>query len=292
MVLVIVAGFATIRPSNQSMQKANHYALLVFPVLLILCSLILVQGVRQGTQRLKQTPAPPAPTVIQVNGRSILQYSQDYTIVLVGDSMTEKLGNGDELRTELKRYYPDKTVEILNYGFGSTNILSVPERLTNTTSYGRDFRPVTDVNFDLIIIESFGHNPLSTLPLEEGLRKQNDTLDGIVALLRVTNPKATIAFVATIAPNKDHYAEGKVDLAREERQKWAAERMAYIENHIRYATHKNIPTINVYEESLDRNRSGKLEYINDEDHMHPSPKGVQFISKIMAADIYKNNLLR
>ena len=58
-----------------------------------------------------------------------VKYPEDYTIVMVGDSMTETLGNSDEIRKFLKEYYPDKTFEVLNYGFGSTNILTLKTRL-------------------------------------------------------------------------------------------------------------------------------------------------------------------
>jgi len=49
------------------------------------------------------------------------------TIVFIGDSMTEYLGNFDELRKYLKHYYPDKKFLLLNYGFSSTNISGTPK---------------------------------------------------------------------------------------------------------------------------------------------------------------------
>ncbi len=51
------------------------------------------------------------------------QKAPDYTMVFLGDSMTENLGNFDELRGYLKDYYPDKNFLLLNYGFSSTNIV-------------------------------------------------------------------------------------------------------------------------------------------------------------------------
>ncbi len=96
---------------------------------------------------------------------------RDYTIVMIGDSMTERLGNFDELKASLKIYYPYINFLILNYGFGSTNILSVPDRLEKETNHGRIFQPILNIDANIIIIESFGHNPLSDLPLEEGLKK-------------------------------------------------------------------------------------------------------------------------
>ncbi|MDO8638846.1 MAG: hypothetical protein Q7R43_04680, partial [Candidatus Daviesbacteria bacterium] len=172
---------------------------------------------------------------IIINGRKKIKYPQDLTIVMIGDSMTERLGNSDEIRADLKKYNPNKSVEILNYGFGSTNILSVPERLEKDTFFQRTFRPILDIDFDLVLIESFGFNPLSQFSLEEGLKKQTDTLDQIISKIKAENPRAKIIFVATIAPSRYHYGENTVDLTPEKRMAWADERIAYIKNHIDFA---------------------------------------------------------
>lgn len=228
----------------------------------------------------------------EANGSHSLKvkYPQDLTMVLVGDSMTERLGNSDEIRADLKKYYPTKTVEVLNYGFGSTNILSVPDRLTKETMYTRIFRPILDIDFDMILIESFGHNPLSEMPLPDGLKKQDETLDQIVSLIKTSNPRAKIIFVATIAPNKKRYGEGTVDLSPEKRAEWANERIAYIKNHIEYANSHNLPLINIYEKSLGIDGDGNLNYIDSKGHIHPSPGGVYFISQEIADFIHNNNL--
>src|SRR3989344_1117515 len=71
-------------------------------------------------------------------------------IVFVGDSMTEYLGNFDELRGYLKNYFPTKKFFLLNYGFSSTSILSVQERLEKESSHsGRAFQAINDIPFDL-----------------------------------------------------------------------------------------------------------------------------------------------
>lgn len=231
------------------------------------------------------------PQQINVNGKVKVKYPQDHTIVLLGDSMTEKLGNSDELRSYLKKYYPQQTFEILNYGFGSTNILSAQERLEKETFHGRIFRPILDIDFDLILIESFGHNPLSELPLEEGLNKQTEALDKIVESIKNSNPKAKIVFVATIAPNKKLYAQGQVDLDPQKREQWANERTAYIQNHIAYAIAHQIPVINIYQDSLNKDQDGNLDYINSADYIHPSPNGVYFISEEIAKFIFENKII-
>lgn len=236
-----------------------------------------------------QNPQPPQK--ISINGRTKVKYPQDYTIVMLGDSMTEKLGNSDELRAYLKKYYPEKTFEVLNYGFGSTNILSAQERLEKETFHGRDFRPILDIDFNLILIESFGHNPLSDLSLDEGLKKQTEALDKIVETIKAANPNAKIVFVATISPNRENYARKQVELSDEKRAEWAGERIAYIKNHISYAENHKIPLINIYEKSLDDNKDGKLDYVSSDDFIHPSPNGVYFISEEIAEFISDNGIL-
>lgn len=214
------------------------------------------------------------------------------TIVFIGDSMTEYLGNFDELRAYLKNYYPTKNFLLLNYGFSSTNILSVQERLEkDSTHSGRIFQAINNIPFDLILIESFGHNPLSDYPLEEGLRLQKEALDKIVATITQKHPGSVIIFMATIAPNRERYAEGVVNLTTETRGKWAEERVAYIKNHIDYAKSHNIPIINIYEKSLDQNGTGNIDYINSNDFIHPSPTGVYFISEEIARFLYRKKFL-
>lgn len=232
----------------------------------------------------------PPPQNVNVEGKSKVKYPQDYTLVLVGDSMTEYLGNSTELKAYLQEYYPDKSFEVLNYGFGGTSILNLNERLTNTTFYQREFRPITDIDFDVILVESFGNNPLSQYPLEEGLRKQEVELKKAVETLRRENPKAKIVFIATIAPSKAHYARGSRDLSDEERKKWAEERLEYMLNHIKFAKENNIPLINILSESL-VDEDANLDYLSDKDYIHPSPNGVIFISQKIADFLFEEKIL-
>jgi len=214
------------------------------------------------------------------------------TVVFVGDSMTEYLGNFDELRGYLKNYYPEKKFLLLNYGFSSTNILSVQERLEkDSTHSGRIFQAINDIPFDLILIESFGHNPLSQYSLNDGLKKQQEALDKIVETISKKHRKSSIIFVSTIAPNKDYYGLGAVNLTPEQRQQWVSERIAYIKNHIQYANSHNILLINIYEKSLDDKGTGNIDYVSSNDFIHPSPTGVYFISEQIVKYLYENNRL-
>ena len=52
------------------------------------------------------------PTITNVLGKPKVKYPQDYTIVLLGDSMTETLGNSVELKQFLSAHYSGKTFEV------------------------------------------------------------------------------------------------------------------------------------------------------------------------------------
>lgn len=230
------------------------------------------------------------PKEVNVLGKQKVKYPQDYAIVMIGDSMTETLGNYTELKKYLSDYYK-KSFEILNYGFGATNILSVVDRITKETEHGRKFRPIADIDYDLVLVESFGQNPLSEYPMDEGLKKQEEELDKIVAILKTTNPRGKIVFVATISPNKVIFAKNQVDLTDEVRAEWVEERIAYIQNHIDYANSRSIPIINIFKDSLMENGDGNPDYISTTDYIHPSPTGIIFISKKIADFIYQNKIL-
>lgn len=221
-----------------------------------------------------------------------IKYPHDYTMVILGDSMTEVLGNTDELRGYLNEYYPDKTFEILNYGYGATSILSAKERLITTTHHGgRDYAPILDVDFDYLLIESFGHNPLSEFK-DEGLKKQNEILDDLMELLATTSGKEKVIFVGTIGTHKQDYAKSSRDLSGEIRKQWALERDSYIKNHLEYARAHGIPFIDIFTPSLDMFGDAKRYLIRNDDYLHPSPSGVLFISKKIAEFLVENQLIK
>lgn len=228
----------------------------------------------------------PSPSPSQIVLKQALP-ADAYTIILLGDSMTESLGpNTNKLREYLKVHYPNKVFGIYNLSEGSTNILTVQERLK---------RDVLNREFEVIIIESFGYNPLSGYPLQEGLKKQNEELDRIVSTIRTAKSKAKvnsiIVFLATIAPNKENYGKGAVDLTEEKREEWAEERSAYIKNHIEYAKTHDIPLINVYEKSLNSEGTGDVQYIEGATFIHPNEKGIDLISKEIADILFYHKIL-
>ena|SRR3989344_2013522 len=223
----------------------------------------------------------------------VTQSHEEYTVILTGDSMTNVLGpNAQMLNNYLEKLYPGNKFGIFNYGLGGTNILSLQDRLEDKTFViDHELEPILDREFEIIIIESFGHNPLSQFPLEEGKKKMNEALDKALTSITNSKPNANIIFLATIAPNKLHYAQNVVDLSPDTRWLWAEERIAYILNHIDYAKAHNIPVINVYEKTLETTNGGDLKYISQDDFIHPSDLGKDFISREIANYIWENNIL-
>lgn len=214
----------------------------------------------------------------------------DHQIVFLGDSMTEYLGNFEDLHRYLGESFPNKKFLLLNYGYSATNLLSALERIEKDTPHlGRAFQPINNIPYDLIFIESFGHNPLSEYSLGEGLKKQNEELDKIINSLTKVQPREKIIFIATIAPNKKMYAKNLVELSDSQREKWADERSSYIKNHIKYAQSHGFKILNIYEKSLNSKGDGELTLISPKDYIHPSKTGVSFISYEIANFLKENN---
>jgi lysophospholipase L1-like esterase len=243
------------------------------------------------------TPQPSVAEKFQTYIAPPLPEKREYSIVMVGDSMTYALGpHGGKFYEAINegRYKPlGKGILIDNYAAGSTNILSIQKAMTTKTTYwDATFEPLLSRQFDVILIESFGYNPLSQYGVTEGLKKQTETLDKTMQTIISTHPASRVVFVATIAPNKTKYAlpiNQNTTLA--ERTNMVEEREAYIKNHIAYAKEHNIPIINIYEKSLTLLGDGNLDYINPDDYIHPSAVGVEFIGEELAKYIFDNQII-
>ncbi|HUQ84869.1 MAG TPA: SGNH/GDSL hydrolase family protein [Candidatus Limnocylindrales bacterium] len=224
-----------------------------------------------------------------------IEKKREYTIVMIGDSMTHALGpHGGPFYEKLNALFKDNNHGILidNYAGPSTNILTLDKAMNTTTTFAEwTFEPLLSRQFDLILIESFGYNPLSQFGVENGIKRQNEELEKLMNTLIKTHPKSAIMFVATIAPNKANY--GKLANPNDPPEARAAqvdERISYIRNHIKYATEHNIPVINIFEKSLTAAGDGNLEYINPNDYIHPSAVGIEFISGELANFIYDSQI--
>lgn len=282
-------------------QKSILLPLILIPILIGATAAFLETIKKTETSKISIQNSPtPTPTKDEPFGTytpPTIPQKNVYTIFMVGDSMTEVLGpHGGKLNEFINTLYQstpgNQRIVIDNYAKGSTNLLGLQKAMTQKTTVGdKVLDPLLSRQFDVILIESFGYNPLSHLGNEEGLKKQTEILDELMKLLTTTHPDSVIIFVATIAPNKANYAEESAPgNTLTEREAQAIERMEYIKNHIAYAKKHNIPLIDIYTKSLAPGDDGDLAYINPDDHIHPSFKGVDFISHEIANYIYNNQI--
>lgn len=207
--------------------------------------------------------------------------------------MTDGLGpHPSQLSLIMNQRYPEKSFIIDNYSLGSRSVLMLSDLLSKPAVIdGKETEAAFDRQFDILVIESFGHNPLSQFPLEEGLQKQEEILDSVMQKIVAEHPETVIIFLATIAPSEKDYAKGTLDLPPELRIGYARERRAYIENFIAYAQDHGIPLVNVYAQSLNPDGSLKTQYVRSNDYIHPSQLGVDFIQDQLADFIITNNYL-
>lgn len=221
-----------------------------------------------------------------------------YKIVMVGDSMTAALGIyggklSEYLNTQYKSTPGHQRIIIDNYAIGSTNILDLHKQMTTKLTSGDvTLDPLISVQPDLILIESFGYNPLSQLSLDEGKKTQIQTLDETMKFLATTLPQTAIVFVSTIAPDKQTYGlNGNPGMSVADRTIEVEERMAYIKNHMAYASSHHIPLIDIFDASLTADGNGNITYINPNDHIHPSFAGTDFIDRLIANYIFTSKIL-
>lgn len=212
--------------------------------------------------------------------------------MMVGDSMVGSLGaNAQLLRQHLIEYFPNHEFVNYNYGFGSTNIETLPARLTQDTIYNNvNFPSILSQGFDLVIIESFAYNPLSQEVSGEGLNKHLRILEESIRQIIDNKPDSIIAIMTPIAPNKKLFAKSIYKLTTQERVLWVEERISYIKGVREFAMENHIPLIDVYEKSLTPDGDGNLKFINPDDYIHPSAEGVDLISKTIAEFIYNNKI--
>lgn len=216
-----------------------------------------------------------------------------YNIYLVGDSMTHAFGPRGGVFTEIiNKKLPGTFFEVSNYAQANQSILVFLDTMQKPFQADLDLvlPPVMEGDPDLIIIESFGYNPLSQFGRVEGLRKQEEVLMEVMLRLTQKYPDAHIMFLATIAPDKKTYAENISEITEEERWVLAEERIEYITNHMKFAQKYGIPIINAYEKSLDDQSDGDLKYINPDDNIHPSSEGLALIGRTMSDKIFEENI--
>ena len=120
-------------------------------------------------------------------------------------------------------------------------------------------------------------------------KKQNEELERSVRLILLEKPNVSLAFMTPIAPDPINFAKATINLSPEVRRSWVEERIAYIDNHRKFAQEKGIPVIDVYKASLQPDGEVDKSYISD-DSVHPSQKGIELMSKSIADYIFNNKI--
>jgi lysophospholipase L1-like esterase len=247
------------------------------------------------TKSLQISKITPTPAIIPFTTytKPVLEKSDRYDIYLVGDSMMSAFGPRGGLFNEIiSRAYPDTFFEISNYAEANQSMLLLPQRLKEPVQADHDLLLVLIIEGepDLIIIESFGYNPLSQFGTEEGLKEQEKVLTEVMMTLTNRFPNTVIMFLAAIAPDKKTYGKNVNSASADERWAQAEERIEYITNHIDYANKHNIPLSNAYEKSLDADGDGNTLYINPDDNIHPSAEGLSLMGTAMTEKIKEENI--
>ena len=288
---------------NTSNAKPKYIIFFLFLVLLAIGTFYVWKKQAASAPKKIQITAKNIPTQIIEPTKDIgvkythpkIEKKREYQIVMLGDSMTYALGpHAGPFYEDINALFKKDNHGILvdNYAEPSTSILTIDKAMNKKEKYWDvSFEPLMSRKFDLILIESFGYNPLSQYTREEGLKKQTEILDQTVKSLIASHPASAIMFVATIAPSKDDYGRPhQTALSPGDRLKEVDERIAFIQNHIDYATAHNIPVINIYKASQTLTGDGNKEYINPDDDIHPSAVGIKFIGSQLADFIYASNI--
>lgn len=210
-----------------------------------------------------------------------------YRIVFLGDSMTDFLGEDFEfVQTALLTKFPKTRFEILNYGVGATDLASGSARLTQSvTRHDKTLQPIFSINSDIIVLESFAYNQGSTTPSE--IAKYKLTLNEIISKVREKNIELILA--RTIAPNSKVITDGipGFNFSEKEKKEKAETVSKYFEIFKTIATQSRLPLADAYVLSLDNTLEGKLIYINEKDHLHPSEEGLKLYSQTVVKQIEK-----
>lgn len=216
-----------------------------------------------------------------------------YKIAVLGDSMVDTLGPGIPLlQSGLSGQYPGTAFTVLNYGVGATNIEYGIKRLHEPYEYlGAQVEALLSVKPDVIVVESFGYNPLSLTQ-----DRRNDhwlNMAKIIETIRDELPETEIVIAATIAPNDRVFGDGAPGIAfdAEEKSKRVRIIREYIENAVALAGQFSLPLADAYHDSLDADGNGKLSYINNGDHIHYSDAGRKLMTDKISRAIIDNRLL-
>lgn len=208
---------------------------------------------------------------------------QSYIIAAFGDSMVETMGdNLDYLQKSLTERYPKTKFKLYNYGIGSQNVIEGLSRFYTPYIYkNRNFPPINQINADIIIISSFGYNPLT--PYDKD--KHYQILMNLVKEAQKTGSK--VYLLSEIAPIKTGFGSGPggVNWTEEKINEHVPQIINQLENAVGLSKTLNVPLINAYKASQVDGKYGNPKYVSAHDHIHPSVEGEIFMANLIATTL-------
>lgn len=239
----------------------------------------------------------PSPKNAQVLGLSTTSPSlapvggdgQVLNLALIGDSMIETLSD-TTCQASFQKYFPTTKFNLLKYGYGSTNIESAAERLTENTTYLDQNNPsILSQDPDIILIESFAYNNFGNS--QSGIDRQSRALQNLIDTIKKKSSSIKIILASTIAPNSVTFGNGAKDVhysALEKIDKSTTIKL-YLQNLINFAGKNKLPLADAFHPSL-FGRDGLNELINPADNIHPSELGSELFCDTVAKTIFDNQL--
>lgn len=271
--------------SVRTQQKIPPNQVEQLPIQSLAPEVVLPAATVAATTGAVQKVASPSATIYPKPSKS------NYVIALFGDSMVETMGeNLDYLDKSLKEKYPYTKFKLYNYGIGSQNVVEGLARFHDPFLYQqavasgnktRNYPPIDKINADIIIISSFGYNPLSPYDRD----KHWINLKNLVLEASKTGAKAYI--LAEIAPIKSGFGRGPggIDWTDQMITTQVAHIIEQLDNAVGLAENLDVPLINVYERSKIDGKYGDPIYVGTHDHIHPSIEGEIFMADIITTSI-------
>lgn len=219
----------------------------------------------------QNTPTLPSPTP------TIKLKKKSYSIAIIGDSMVDTMGERLEyLEHVLTKKYPGVTFKLYNYGIGGQNVIEGVNRFNNEFEYkDRKYDPLPTLHPDILIVGSFGYNPLTPYDRDEHWLKLAELIqDG-------KKISGQVYILAEIAPLSRDFGKGPMginwdDSVRAEHSRRITQQL---QNAIGLSRSLKVPLIDTYTPSIDpKTHEGTKKYISPGDGIHPSVEGHEFIA--------------
>ncbi len=203
---------------------------------------------------------------------------QYYSIALIGDSMVDTMGeNGDYLRLELAKKYPNVQFVIYNYGKGARNVTQgIADYHEPFTYKDRNYTSIDTIKPDIIIVGSFAYNPFN--PHDRNQHWLQYTR--LVQEAQKTTPH--VYMLAEIAPVRSGFGLTPNGVAWDPQSAWShtGKILEQLQNVLSLSQTLHIPVIDSYTPSLNEaGTEGRRELINSADNIHPSVAGHEFIAQ-------------